>query len=215
MACLCNKGETNPGELTQRVADIYLAAEFKEPAPVRSKAMPKSVPVAAERLAQYPGLYFKKDDERAVRVTVKAGKVSLAFSGGGGREMTALSESRFRLANGPGELTFPNAAGGPAQRLSIHFPGAKKPDIYERVAEFRPTPNDLAAFAGSYVSQEIDPIYRIVVENGSLVLKRLKSKPEKLEPTIADTFWGLNGDGGKRGDSAGWFGDLAIKRGRI
>lgn len=194
VACLCNKGETNPGELTQRVADIYLAADFKEPAPVHSAAAPQSVPVAAERLAQYPGLYFKKDDERAVRVTVKTGKVSLAFSGGGGREMTALSERRFRLANGPGELTFADTAGGPAQQLSIHFPGAKKPDVYLRVAEFQPTPNELAAFAGSYVSQEIDPVYRIVVENGSLVLKRLKSKPEKLEPTIADTFWGLNGD---------------------
>lgn len=108
--------------------------------------------------------------------------------------MTSLSEIRFRLANGPGELTFPDAAGGPAQRLSIHFPGAKEPDIYERVAEFQPTPNELAGFAGSYVSQEIDPIYRIAVEGGSLVLKRLKSKPEKLEPTITDTFWGLNGD---------------------
>jgi hypothetical protein len=52
----------------------------------------------------------------------------------------------------------------------------------------------LAGFAGSYVSQEIDPIYRIAVESGSLVLKRLKSKSEKLEPTITDTFWGLNGD---------------------
>jgi hypothetical protein len=156
--------------------------------------MPKSVPVAAERLAQYKGLYFKKDDDRLVRVTVEGGKVSLASSGGGGREMTALSESRFRLANGPGELTFANAAGAPAQQLSIQFPGAKNPDVYERVVEYQPSPNELAAFAGSYISQEIDPIYRIVVENGGLVLKRLKSKPEKLEPTIADTFWGLNGD---------------------
>jgi CubicO group peptidase (beta-lactamase class C family) len=194
VACLCNKGEINPGELTQKVADIYLAAEFKEPAPVRSDTPPKSVAVAAERLAQYLGLYFKKDDERAVRVTVKDGKLSLASSGGGGREMTALSESRFRLANGPGELTFAGAAGEPAQRLSIQFPGAEKPDIYERVTEFRPTPNELAGFAGSYFSQEIDPIYRIDVESGTLVLKRLKSKPERLEATITDTLWGLNGD---------------------
>jgi CubicO group peptidase (beta-lactamase class C family) len=95
VACFCNKGEINPGELTQRVADIYLASGFKEPPPARSTETLKSVPVAAERLAQYPGLYFNKDDERLVRVTVKDGKVSLAFSGGGGREMTALSESTF------------------------------------------------------------------------------------------------------------------------
>ena len=194
VACLCNNGETNPGELPRSVADIYLAAEFKEPAPARSDAKPEAVPVAPERLARYPGLYLEKDDQRIVRITVKDGKASTAFGGGGGSEMSALSESHFRLARGPGELTFPDKTGGPAQRLSIHFPGAKKPDVYERVAEFQPTPNELAAFAGSYASQEIDPIYRIVVEDGSLVLKRLKSKPEKLEPTIAGTFWGLNGD---------------------
>ena len=107
--------------------------------------------------------------------------------------MTALSESRFRLPDRPGELTFSDAA-GPAQRFSIQSLGAEKPDVYERVAEFQPTPAELAAFTGSYASQEIDPIYRVAVENGSLVLKRLKSKPEKLEPTITDTFWGLNGD---------------------
>jgi CubicO group peptidase (beta-lactamase class C family) len=194
VACLCNKGETNPSELTQRVADIYLATEFKEPAPVSSAPVLTSVPVSAERLAQFPGLYRRTDDGRLLRVIVKADKVSGAFSGGGGREMTALSSSRFRLAGGPGELTFADAAGGPVPTLSIHFPGATNTDVYERVAEFHPTSGELAAFAGSYVSQEIDPVYRITAENGSLVLKRLKSKPEKLEPTIADTFWGLGGD---------------------
>jgi CubicO group peptidase (beta-lactamase class C family) len=193
VACLCNKGETNPSELTLRIADIYLAAEFKEPTPVNSTPVLTSVPVSAERLAQFPGLYRRTDDGRLLRITVKAGKVWLAFSSGGGREMTALSRSRFGLG-GPGELTFADAAGGPVPTLSIHFAGATNTDVYERVAEFHPTSGELAAFAGSYVSQEIDPVYRITAENGSLFLKRLKSKPEKLEPTIADTFWGLGGD---------------------
>jgi hypothetical protein len=46
----------------------------------------------------------------------------------------------------------------------------------------------LTAFAGVYRSEEIEPVYRIVVEEGSLVLKRLKSKPAKLEPTITNQF---------------------------
>jgi hypothetical protein len=194
VACLCNQGEIQPGELTERVADIYLAAEFKEPAHVRSVALPEPVSVPAERLALYPGLYFLKDEKRAVRIAVKDGKALIAFSSGGGREMIALSNTRFRMPSGPKEVTFADAAGGPAPRLSIDFPGSEKADVYERVAEFQPAPGELAGFAGSYVSQEIDPIYRISVQEGRLVLKRLKSKPENLEPTIADTFWGLNGD---------------------
>lgn len=215
VACLCNQGEINPSDLTRRVADIYLAAKFQEPAPVRSIAMPVSVPVPPERLAGYPGLYFRKDDERFARVTVKSGKVSLAFSSGAGREVAALSENRFRLANSPGELTFPDPATGPAQRLSIQFPGTNNPDVYQRVAEFRPAPGELAAFAGSYVSREIDPVYRIAVENGSLVLKRLKAKPEKLEPTIADSFWGLNGILHFQRGPGGQIAGFALNAGRV
>lgn len=194
VACLCNHGEANPGELTRKVADIYLAADFKEPAAILPETAPKPVAVPAARLAQYPGLYSRKDGQGVLRVTVKDGKASLAFSNDGGREMIALSAVRFRLAEGPDELTFPDASNGPAQRLSVQSPGSKKPDIYERVAAFQPTPGQLATFAGSYVSPEIDPILRITVDDGGLVLKRLKSKPEKLEPTVTDTFWGLDGD---------------------
>jgi hypothetical protein len=57
-------------------------------------------------------------------------------------------------------------------------------------------PRRLALFArpDHYVSEEIEPIYRIIVENGRLVLKRLKSEPEKLQPTLVDYFEGSNGD---------------------
>jgi hypothetical protein len=38
------------------------------------------------------------------------------------------------------------------------------------------------------VSQEIEPIYRIVVQNGKLMLMRLKHKPSQLEPRVLDVF---------------------------
>jgi hypothetical protein len=38
------------------------------------------------------------------------------------------------------------------------------------------------------VSQEIEPVYRIVVQEGKLMLTRLKHKPAQLEPTILDVF---------------------------
>jgi len=210
VACLCNKGEINPGELTKKVADIYLAGKFKDdPAQVREEPSAKPVSVPVERLAQYAGLYWKKDDEQARRILLKDGKLFWAYSVDDRVELTALSENRFQLAAYPVVFTFD------AQRLSMQMPDEEKPDVFERVTEVKPTPAQLAAYAGAYVSEEIEPVYRIVVENGGLVLRRLKSKPQKLEPTLEDYFEGMNGDIHFQRDAAGKITGFVLNSGRI
>ena len=91
-------------------------------------------------------------------------------------------------------FTFEEAAAGASKRITIQSPEEEKLNVFERVTEFQPAPNQLAGYAGSYVSDEIDPVYRIEVANADLVLKRLKSKPQKLLPTLEDYFQGGDGD---------------------
>jgi len=215
VACLCNKGEIHPGELTQKVADIYLAEQFKEPLPVRPESSAKSVAVSAQRLTQYTGLYWKKDDERGLRIVLKDGKLFLAFSEEDRLELAALSQNRFQLIVSPVALTFHEPAPGAPERMSMQPPGQEKPDVFERVTEFQPTPDQLVGYAGFYVSEEIEPVYRIVVENGSLVLKRLKSKPQKLEPALEDYFQGPDGNIHFQRDSAGKVTGFVLNSGRI
>jgi CubicO group peptidase (beta-lactamase class C family) len=215
VACLCNKGEINPSGLTRDVADIYLADQFKEPAPVRADSSQKSVAVSPQRLAQYAGMYWKKDDERGARIVLKDGKLFVAFSEDERLELTALSENRFQLVVYPVTFTFSDPVAGTPQRINVQSPGNEKPDVFELVSEFKPTPTQLAAYAGSYVSKEIDPVYRIVAENGGLVLKRLKSKPEKLDPALPDYFLGLNGDLHFQRDAAGKITGFVLNAGRI
>ena len=50
------------------------------------------------------------------------------------------------------------------------------------------TAAELAAFAGTYQSDEIELLYHVVLENGKLTLKRLKSKPVALVPAGHDEF---------------------------
>ena len=215
VACLCNKGEIHPDELAQKVADIYLAEQFKEPLPVRPESPAKSVAVSGQRLARYAGLYWKKDDERALRIVLKDGKLFLAFSEVDQLELTALSENRFQLIVSPVALTFEEAAAGAPQRMSLQAQGQEKPDVFERVTEFQPAPNQLVGYAGFCISEEIEPVYRIVVENGGLILKRLKSKPQKLEPTLEDYFQGPDGDIHFKRDSAGKITGFVLNSGRI
>jgi CubicO group peptidase (beta-lactamase class C family) len=194
VACLCNKGEINPVELNHKVADIYLTEEFNEPVPVRPEASAKPVRVLEQKLSQYARMYWKKDDEQAVRIVLNDGKLFLSESEDERLELTPLDENRFQLAVYPVKFTFDQATKNAPWRMSIQSEGQEKPDVFEAMIEFKPTPEQLAAYAGSYVSEEIEPIYRIAVEDGTLMLRRLKSKPQKLQPTLADYFHGSDSD---------------------
>jgi hypothetical protein len=103
-----------------------------------------------------------EEDQLVLRVQPRDGKLFVDD-----QEWTAVAENRFQLVIAPVFLTFAEAAGAP-KWLSIQPPGAEKPQVLNRVAEFQPTPNQLAAYTGSYVSEEIDPVYRIVMEDGAL-----------------------------------------------
>ena len=215
VACLCNKGEINPGELTRKVADIYLAEKFTESAPFQQESTQKSVAIPAQRLAKYAGLYWKEDENRATRVLLKDDKIFLAFSPHDQLELKALSDNRFRLVIYPLAVTFSEATAGTPQHMTFQGPGQEEPEIFNLVAGSKPSSNQLAGYAGTYVSPEIEPVYRIVVENDSLVLKRLKSKPEKHEPTVKDHFSGLNGDIHFERDSTGKVTGFVLSAGRV
>jgi CubicO group peptidase (beta-lactamase class C family) len=215
VACLCNKGEINPSELTRKVADIYLTDTFTVPLPLQTESSEKSVAVSAQHLKQYAGLYWKEDDNRAERIVNKDGKLFLALSEDNRLELNALSENHFQIAHETGVFTFTEATATAPQRMNFQFPGDDHPNVYDLVPEFKPRPDQLAAFVGAYVSEEIDPVYRIAVENGGLVLKRLKSKTEKLEPILEDHFKGLNGDIHFERDPAGKITGFVLNAGRI
>jgi hypothetical protein len=86
---------------------------------------------------------------------------------------------------------------------------------FEAAPEFRPSPQQLAAFAGAYRSDEIEPVYRIVVEEGGLTLARLKSKPDKLQPAITDYFQGSIGSLHFVRNSEGRVAGFVLNSGRI
>jgi len=209
VACLCNQAETRPGDLTRKVADIYLAEQLKEPPPGHLESSAKPVTVPDERLARYAGLYWKKDDETAMRILHKEGKLFLSQSEDEELELKPIAENRFELAVFHLWLTFDPS------RLSVQGWAQEEPEVYQTVTGFAPTAEQLSGYAGSYVSAEIDPVYRIAVENGGLVLKRLKSKPEKLRPTIADYFESASGDLHFERDSTGKITGFLLNSGRI
>jgi hypothetical protein len=172
----------------REVADIYLEGQFAAPALVRPESTAKGVDVPLPLLTQYAGLYWRQGDTRIERIVLRGGKLF-----GLGIEMMALSENHFQLTVDPEvAFTFEKATPRTPQQMTIKE-GSDPPYVLDLSAGFRPTPAQLAEYAGSYTSDEIDPVYRISIQNGSLMLNRPKLKPQRLTPLVEDYFAGLGG----------------------
>ena len=181
VAVLCNLASANPTQLAQQVADVWLAGTLKPVPPAESDSRPE-VPVAPEVLSSVAGLYFN-------------GFVSRPFVVQDGRlrsvnpplPLKSLGEGKFVAMTGlPVMVTF-DITGGRATRVRIAPPGSPVEEL-PRVEPFVPAPAALAEFAGTYRSDEIETLYRVVVREGSLRLERLKLPPATLAPIVADTF---------------------------
>lgn len=189
VACLCNAGPANVSALAHHVADLYLAKEFKDPT---GSAATAAVQLSQEQLASKTGLFWNHHKDEFRMISLKQGRLHLVVLGRGRRslEMEPLSENHFRLVQLPSnDFRFePRSPAGPL-RLIQSIEG-RPPEIFEPVDPISPTPAELQEYAGAYLCEEIDATYQITLEDGKLVLKRLKFAPADLAPVFPDLFRG-------------------------
>jgi CubicO group peptidase (beta-lactamase class C family) len=193
VAVLCNFADTDPGALVRQVADILLAGDLKDPQPAKEMTKATSVAMSPEQIAAFAGTYWKRDDDVFYRILVKDGTLQMDFGDDEFHPLKPFAETHFHVADVSWgdhlDLHFiPSVAGKPGS-LEQSFDGGK-PQIYESVAVVDPTPAQLAAYSGAFVSDEIEPVYRISVQGGKLTLTRLKNKPNPLRPAMQDVFVG-------------------------
>jgi len=197
-AVLCNFADTDPSALVRQVADIVLAGDLKDPHPAPAKEPGKAAVVAmtAEQMAALAGTYWKRDDDDFQRILLKDGTPQVDFGADELHPLKAFAEAHFHIADVPwGEhldIHFVAPVGGKPGRLEQSFDGDKA-EIYESVVTVDPTAAQLAEYTGAFVSDEIEPVYRMSVQDGKLTLTRLKHKPDPLRPTMQDVFVGQTG----------------------
>jgi len=203
VAVLCNSAETDPGALVRQVADIVLTKEIKaaEAAtqakePVAKSTVAASVVLTAEQMAAFTGLYWNREDDAFVQIFVKDGKLKGDTGGEEPLVLKPFAESRFHIAGKPWgdevEIHFVAPSGDNPRRMEQSF-GGGKPSVFEAAESFSPSGAELAEYSGAYVSEEIDPVYRIALDGEKLSLMRLKHKPDTLRPTVRDVFTGQIG----------------------
>jgi hypothetical protein len=73
----------------------------------------------------------------------------------------------------------------------------------------------LKDYAGIYSSEEIDPLYELKLEQGGLVLHRMKNKPDALQPITRDLFAGSIGSIRFTRNTQGEISGFVLSNGRI
>ena len=181
VSVLCNLAQTNPGELANRVADVYLADVLKPMMTAGTNNDPE-VPVPADELKTRAGVYWNEVLGAHRQLVFENGKLQAATSPTQRIPLKSLGSGRFVLTGPPGlYITFENDTA----RMGSGPTGG---DIFMHMPAFAPSAAELAAYVGTYRSDEVEPSFEIALKNGKLALVRLKAPTATLDPLFPDTF---------------------------
>ncbi len=212
--CLANLADMNPSGLCNKVADIYLAARIKEaPKTDKAKAAPVSVPKA--ELEALIGNYQNAKFGQWFSVTLDGDVLKLGL-GAQAFALTPVGRTLFQAVDAPVEIEVEFRAAVPAKPAgaTVRIRGDESYDL-AKAAPFKPlTDRDLAAYAGTYVSEELlGARYGIVVEKGGLVINFRNPIVGALQAMAPDKFTtsGLNIEFARRGGRVTGF-DLSVGR---
>lgn len=170
----------NASAAAQRVADIYLEPALG-PRPVSPART--AVPVATSTLDRYTGLYRLGPGWYA-RITRDGAALRTQATREAAAAMTALSDSTFWVTAYNADMIFRRSADGGVEMV---FRGRARP----RVAETgTPSAAQLAAFTGSYFSDELEATYHVEVRDGSLVMRHRRHGVIPLTWINGDDFGG-------------------------
>jgi CubicO group peptidase (beta-lactamase class C family) len=185
VAVLCNGSNATATSYSDQVARLYLAPLLK---PALLAATYALTPSDVERLV---GLYRHVDRGLAIAIEKRGSGVRIAR----GADLVAGSATRLQDAEGALEWQADGGFIATDQHGTV--------DRFVRIVPWAPTASDLAAFTGTFVSDEAETTLTAAVDNGRLVLTRRPDTTMALTPLYADAFSGSIGtvifrrDGGR------------------
>lgn len=187
VAALCNAAmaDAPAPRYAAAVADLYLEGALSS-----TDAKTKHT-LTREELQAVRGLYRNVATSTPLRLIEEKGNLRIR----NGPQLRPTSGTVFTYASSKLEVTSPGHV-----RVTDAF-GAD--DRFERVERATPTASDLTQLAGTYVSDEAETLFTVVVEGDSLMIKRRPDTTLELAPVFADVFDGPGGLIIFRRDSAG------------
>ena len=157
----CNVRNAEPGGLTERVADLFLAPAFAAAGhPVQPEAR-----IDSAAAARYFGFYVNPRGEQPRFVQWRDGRFAVRHVATW-YDLVPVAPDRFRLRGQPAEIAFrPRPEGG--MRLEEHVHGVAEPVVFDIPSPAEPRPA-LADYAGLYRSAELGTEWRLSARESTL-----------------------------------------------
>lgn len=181
IATMCNFEPVSVGQLTGRVADLFLP-------PVDAAAPPGPVAAAGIDVTGRAGLFFEEGTGMPLRLLVNSGRLGIA----NGPPLVPVGAERFQppraslffRSEDTLELVF--RSNDELELVSVEGHTVR----YRRVAPWTPTAADLEAVDGRYRSEELGSVFEILPGTAGITM-RIEGSPERaveLEPVAPDTY---------------------------
>ena len=173
--CLCNLSSADPSGLSRKVADVYLEKSLQ---PATGPAKPEES--AVSDAGSFAGEYLSSIDYSTLSFVDSGGVLKME----NGVILHSIGPNRFESPRGS-KITFDSQDS--MMRVTIATPG-EAPFKGAKIERVHVGEADLAAYAGTYTSTELDATYKLSVENGSLMLRSNWNPALKLVPLVRDEF---------------------------
>jgi len=177
IAILCNLSTLQPAGLVDAVLRILVergvvAGDIE--------AEPEIIDLPERELAARAGIYRGLRTGAIQEIVVADGRLQLP----GELALAPTAEDRFTSEEYFGvDVRFSDDPETGAVRMEI-----REVDTFERVAASAVEPDDLAAYAGVFHSDELGVDYELLVEDGELQWKQRRFDARPLKPVLEDTF---------------------------
>lgn len=168
VAVLCNRGDADPSQLADRVADVVLAdrlgpSDSRQPAGAAAAA--PAVHLGPEALAARAGVWVSPTTGEVRRISLVDDHLVMGI--GTKTPLVPLAANRFRTPNGT-ILAFESAPSGTVLRMTRN---GQPLDSFEHRPESRLTNAELKRFAGTFHAAELGVSYRVEVAGDTLFFK--------------------------------------------
>lgn len=178
IAVLCNISTGNPSALSRSVATVLLGDRLPPPL-VNVRATPHKA--SAEALARWAGAYRDTVSQEVVRPRVSGDSLFI-----GNTYVSLGSDTTGTPGEGPNWIQLSRRADG-RSTITVNPRGLRQ-ITYVKQDPAVTTTAALAAFAGSYESEELDTRYEIVLRDSTLVRTHRKMTDATLVPAGKDVF---------------------------
>ncbi len=184
--CLANRGDSNPDGKCRQVADVYLEKFFTDQVEAETSGEQKAfAELSMDALLAKVGKYQDADGGTIAEIVI--GEESLVLETMGQKfPIQPLDENHFAAVNAP--VSIDVYFEDENRKLTIDInQGLQKMD-FSRIAPLQLSAAELAEFAGTYYSDELNMTYQFVAGDNLLNVNPSTFFMRVLKPSTPDTF---------------------------